>query len=175
MVQFPNDPCPTTAVRNTMNIMGNADPNNANLRMGTCYTSAECTDRGGTSSGNCAVGFGICCLFTAETCDTTITENCTYVRNPGFPAGYNDFAICNYNIQKSQEDICSLRLDFETFQIIGPNLSTENNNYACRDTMNIQGLNNGLGNIFPQICGTNTGQHSMFFEDCCFNTTASIY
>ena len=29
---------------------------------GTCYTSEECNDRGGTSSGTCANGYGVCCI-----------------------------------------------------------------------------------------------------------------
>ena len=28
---------------------------------GTCYTSAECSSKGGTASGTCAQGFGVCC------------------------------------------------------------------------------------------------------------------
>ena len=30
---------------------------------GTCYTSEECTDFGGIARGNCAQGFGTCCVF----------------------------------------------------------------------------------------------------------------
>ena len=30
---------------------------------GTCYTSQECTDLGGTADGNCANGFGTCCII----------------------------------------------------------------------------------------------------------------
>lgn len=29
---------------------------------GTCYTSTECTKYGGTASGTCASGFGVCCI-----------------------------------------------------------------------------------------------------------------
>ncbi len=29
---------------------------------GTCYTSTECTSYGGTASGTCASGFGVCCI-----------------------------------------------------------------------------------------------------------------
>ena len=42
--RFPNDPCD-----------GNASKN------GTCYTSEECSAKGGTSSGSCASGYGVCC------------------------------------------------------------------------------------------------------------------
>ena len=43
IVQFPNDECTTTDV---------------NVKTGVCTTSTECSDGGGTSSGNCASGFG---------------------------------------------------------------------------------------------------------------------
>ena len=29
---------------------------------GTCYSSTDCSDNGGTASGNCAAGFGVCCV-----------------------------------------------------------------------------------------------------------------
>ena len=31
-------------------------------KQGVCYTSSECRGRGGTAKGNCASGFGVCCL-----------------------------------------------------------------------------------------------------------------
>ena len=31
---------------------------------GTCLTSSECSSKSGTSDGNCAAGFGVCCVFT---------------------------------------------------------------------------------------------------------------
>ena len=30
---------------------------------GTCHTAEECTEFGGISRGNCASGFGTCCVF----------------------------------------------------------------------------------------------------------------
>ena len=30
---------------------------------GICYTSSECTSKGGKHDGNCAAGFGACCHF----------------------------------------------------------------------------------------------------------------
>ena len=31
-------------------------------KQGVCYTATECQGRGGTPKGNCAQGFGVCCL-----------------------------------------------------------------------------------------------------------------
>ena len=30
--------------------------------IGTCYTASECTAKGGEERGNCASGFGVCCV-----------------------------------------------------------------------------------------------------------------
>ena len=49
VVTFPNDEC-TTVMDPTMR--------------GLCITAEECTDQGGTASGNCASGFGVCCFTT---------------------------------------------------------------------------------------------------------------
>merc|ERR1712141_364318 len=54
---------------------------------GTCYSSTECSDKKGMSSGNCASGFGVCCVFLHTTAATaTITENRTRLRNSQFPS-----------------------------------------------------------------------------------------
>ena len=44
LIRFPNQPCNTGGSKN-----------------GTCYTSEECSSRGGSSIGSCASGFGVCC------------------------------------------------------------------------------------------------------------------
>merc|ERR1719412_3445269 len=65
IVRFPNDAC-----------VG------SNSRNGTCYTSAECSDKGGTSSGSCADGFGVCCTFLIQACGSSTSENITYWATP---------------------------------------------------------------------------------------------
>lgn len=30
-------------------------------------------------------GFGVCCTFTMSGCTQTVTENCTYIQNEGYP------------------------------------------------------------------------------------------
>ena len=30
---------------------------------GTCFSDTECSDKGGEKDGNCAQGFGSCCVF----------------------------------------------------------------------------------------------------------------
>ncbi|TRY62029.1 hypothetical protein TCAL_13784 [Tigriopus californicus] len=48
IVTFKNEACTTTGAGNLV---------------GTCLTSTECTAKGGSPSGNCAAGFGVCCLL----------------------------------------------------------------------------------------------------------------
>ena len=46
VVRFRNNPCTGT------------DSANSN---GTCYSSQECSDKGGSNVGSCAGGYGVCC------------------------------------------------------------------------------------------------------------------
>merc|ERR1712038_861593 len=108
IVRFPNDVC-----------IG------SNSRNGTCYTSAECSDKGGTSAGSCADGFGVCCTFVITACGSSSSENNTYWTQPStVSAGTCDLTICPMS-----DDICSLRLDFTTFVITGPSSRTTVHTY----------------------------------------------
>ena len=49
VIKFPNDVC---TGQNGLN--------------GTCYTTEECTAKGGSSSGTCASGFGVCCTISLQ-------------------------------------------------------------------------------------------------------------
>merc|ERR1719174_35039 len=83
-------------------------------RAGTCYTTTECSDKGGTTSGNCASGFGVCCVFISKTgASATIKENRTHLRNSEYPSTATTTATTSivYTINKMQSDICQIRLD----------------------------------------------------------------
>merc|ERR1719186_214640 len=99
VVQFPNDVCDTSSSTQTD---------------GVCLALSECSAKSGTASGNCAAGFGVCCLFSLSTCDTTVSNNVTYITNPGFPAAYTATGNCKFTVNKCDSSICQLRLDFET-------------------------------------------------------------
>ena len=43
------------------------------------------------------------------------------VRNPGYPGKYSTAGDCQWKISKLSEDICQIRLDFETMEIADPN------------------------------------------------------
>lgn len=161
VVQFNNEECTTDATP-----VGGSTA-------GTCYTSTECTDKGGIKAGNCASGFGTCCAFinTAEA-NAQIMENRTRLRNGEYPA--NDVATANlaiaYTINKMQSDICQIRLDFTTFVIAGPADSNENIGTAmpqttstnCVDTLTIVTTaipNSSDDGGFGSLCGALTGEH----------------
>lgn len=105
IVRFPNDACKGSATRN-----------------GTCYTSQECADKKGTSSGSCADGFGVCCTFIINNCGSTTSENSTAWTTPKtLPT---TATTCGLSVCPAGREICSIRLDFTTFVITGPNTVT---------------------------------------------------
>eukprot|EP00094_Tigriopus_californicus_P013762 TCALIF_13318-PA protein Name:"Protein of unknown function" AED:0.18 eAED:0.18 QI:0/0.75/0.77/0.88/0.87/0.88/9/0/163 len=85
---------------------------------GTCLTSTECTSQGGASSGNCAAGFGVCCIFSLSgSCGSgqTVSQNCTYIRNSGFPSADTTASeTCTYNFNRICDNLCQIRLDFDS-------------------------------------------------------------
>merc|ERR1712106_763443 len=96
IVQFPNAGCTGSSSSTTF---------------GTCYTATECSAAGGSVDGNCAAGFGVCCLITFDTCGSTISTNTTYIRNPSYPSSYTPSSTgsCLFTINKCAADICQLR------------------------------------------------------------------
>ena len=44
--------------------------------------------------------FGVCCLFLVSASGSTISQNCTYIRNPGFPTAYSSTSSVTYTISK---------------------------------------------------------------------------
>ena len=70
---------------------------------GTCYSSNECAKLGGTSSGTCASGFGVCCTLTGY-CGGATSANNTYFASSGA-----DTSPCQFKVCKSSDDICQVR------------------------------------------------------------------
>ena len=44
--------------------------------------------------------FGVCCVFVYDTTGATITQNCSYIRNPNYPNAYTDTGSLNFQIVK---------------------------------------------------------------------------
>ena len=90
VVRFPNTAC------------GSA--NNFN---GTCYTASECNALGGSSSGSCASGFGVCCVFSLS-CGGRTNANTSYATVSSFSTT-SDRDPCTYTYCRCSEDVCKLR------------------------------------------------------------------
>jgi len=155
VVQFKNEACQAVS--------------DANLQ-GTCYTSQECTDLGGTADGNCANGFGTCCIIivagTVGACGGTVTQNCSYIQNIDYPAADTNSQTCTYMVTKCSSDICHIRLDFVTTTIGQPvaatGVCTTGDNLVLTPGSGslVAGATAALTNVDPPIlCGTLTGQH----------------
>jgi len=156
VVTFPNDEC-TTVMDPTMR--------------GLCITAEECTDQGGTASGNCASGFGVCC-FTTVTDAGTITNNVTYIQNEGFPtavlgtapvtAATRAFAV------QGGENICQVRFDFEAATVFeGPTAGD-----CAGDVITVGQTTTTIGS-FEDLCGTLSGQH-IYVENDGANPAATL-
>ena len=49
--------------------------------------------------------FGVCCVFVYEASGSTISQNCSYIRNPNYPNAYTDTTSLQYNIVKCDPSI----------------------------------------------------------------------
>nr|XP_050847063.1 uncharacterized protein LOC127062600 isoform X1 [Vespula vulgaris] len=122
----------------------------SNSLNGTCFTRRECYNYGGTPSGTCANGLGICCVF-QKTCGSTTNINNTYFINPGYPTTYKGGERCTITVNKCNSDICQIRLDFIDFSLAQPNM----NGTCDYDLFLITGASSSV----PRICGENSNQH----------------
>jgi len=145
VVTFPNSVCAASSGYN-----------------GTCYSSSECSAKGGTASGSCASSFGVCCVFSVS-CGSTMSQNNSYAIISSYSTS-SDADPCIYTICKSSSDICKIRIDFDTMVLSDPFSTTSTavlldggRTGKCR-TDTLQVINPGHVSS-PIICGYNTGQH----------------
>merc|ERR1711862_323762 len=111
---------------------------------GTCYTSSECTAKGGTASGTCASSFGVCCVFSIA-CGDSSSANNSYAIISSFSTS-SDSDPCTYTFCKTNSDVCKLRIDSDSTSV----------GDCGTDTLTVS---NPGGPKPPTICGYNTGQH----------------
>jgi len=143
--------------------------------MGTCYTASECTANGGEERGNCASGFGVCCIAVVDPCNSnTVSLNNSYIVNPGYPGDATSgstacsgsgvsrsgrtagtTATYSWNITKAATDIVQFRLDFEVLELSAPMMGD-----CTNDTLTITGADAVTTKNLPtNLCGVLTGQH----------------
>jgi len=153
VVSFPNDECASAMAG----------------MIGLCVTAEECEDRaGGSASGNCASGFGVCCLTTMEAtaanANVMITNSLTYIQNENFPqtvgtptATAAAFMFPIVSGTGSEQ----IRLDFETAVFQQPTMPAGVCNDGVGDFLTITPLQGASFN--SGFCGTFSGQH-MFVD-----------
>nr|XP_016945699.1 uncharacterized protein LOC108021471 [Drosophila suzukii] len=129
---------------------------NDGRRIGNCLNVYECRQKDGQAKGECAMGFGVCCVFLAS-CNTTISNNITYIVSPGFPSFMpSNFSECSLRVKMMSDEISQVRIDFHHFTLGQPNRRTG----VCEgDVFSIGG---GPGGNFT-LCGQNSGQH-MYYD-----------
>jgi hypothetical protein len=141
---------------------------------GTCYTETECKTKGGSKDGNCAAGFGVCCVFKVNKCPlSTVTQNCTFIENPGFPTAHTGTGACVFDVTRMQSDICQIRLDFTQTLLAAPVSTTG----VCTDdtlvfTPGATKLVTGVSQP-ANLCGKLTGQH-LYMDAGTANTAAKL-
>jgi len=140
VVTFPNVECQST--KDTTN-------------KGTCFSSTECSDKGGTAEGNCASGFGVCCIvrITAEA-GGDVKINNTIIENKSYPTAYTSASkTASYKVTPLSNDICFLRYDF-----IKMDLEITATTGLCKDSFQVD-IPSAVGADPSHICGLNDGQH----------------
>jgi len=151
---------------------------------GVCMTKEECSDINGNSDGNCASGFGSCCVIrvsgTAANCAATISQNATYIESVDYPASITTAGTCTYTINRCSSDICQIRLDF-TPTVLGQPMAAGNaaNSGVCdgnnADSITFAPGVSGLpANSIPVLCGTLSNQHVYLEADRATDPAATV-
>jgi len=145
VVTFPNSACGASSGYN-----------------GTCYTSSECSSKGGTASGSCASSFGVCCVFSLS-CGGSSSANNSYAIISSYSVS-SDADPCSYTFCKTNTDVCKLRIDFDTMVLAGPwglssTAAVTDGPRATDCGYDTLTVTNPGGASPPIICGYNTGQH----------------
>lgn len=120
--------------------------------------------------GNCASGFGVCCLTKTSDCTSSksITNNVTYIINPGYPSSFTSTSkTCTYTVSGGS-NICQVRLDFDKAVFAQPSTTTVGS--CATDTVTVTSPS---GISPPVVCGTFTGTH-MYVETSKQTSAATI-
>merc|ERR1711884_636937 len=145
IVTFPNSECQSTK-----------DKENK----GVCYSSTECSGKGGLAEGHCAAGFGVCCVIKMNSkTGGTISHNATIIENYKYPTVYatpTTATTIKYTL-KPMKDICFMRFDFINFDF-GLDYTNKATFGKCHDKFSVD-IDATVGTDPPAICGKNNGYH----------------
>jgi len=146
------------------------EPCEGGTRNGTCFTAQECEDQGGTDSGSCADGFGVCCSIVLTEGGSSSLNQTYMVQDASTSVAQG---VMMYQICPCSADVCRIRFDFTQFMLAAPYVpdagagTAKGADHAAAtgdcltDTFSISGPNSGT----PVICGTNDGQHMIVDTD----------
>lgn len=121
--------------------------------MGVCFTEAECTAKGGVATGACAQTYGVCCVFKANSCGSTVSQLVSYIESPNYPSAAPS-GNCKFNVGKCDAGVCQYKVQFEDVMLSAPAQG------ACsNDTLMITSLDAVSTAVVPTpLCGTMSGQ-----------------
>lgn len=142
---------------------------------GTCYTKSECESKGGVDNGDCAQGFGVCCIISLD-CGGASNDNNTYLEKTTTTDLIGK--SCSYEICPANSKICRIRYDFETHTIANPASATTTAKATALADVGVSHagtvgncnvdsftITNNGGASPPLICGFNDGQHMILDND----------
>jgi len=167
-VTFPNDVC-----------FGDGSVRGfAGQLSGNCFTKQECDELKGSAAGDCAEGYGVCCVLQPR-CGETVKQNLSYLLQ-GTTQSPPQIS-CSYRICPVTSDVNRIRLDFTNFVIGSPfsltasqediadtaanNLAVHKLSASVGDCVDDTFVITSTGKASPIICGTNTGQHVVVDAD----------
>ncbi|CAG5005339.1 unnamed protein product [Parnassius apollo] len=143
--------------------MGNGAPCLGSDRStgGVCMARNQCNTQGGKAIGFCGV-FATCCSLNA--CDIRTNTKTAVFINP--PLNKESSGLeCSYNVEINNNNVCQMRIDFETFNLAPPTTVepvenvTQRPGYTCRnDIFQVTNLQTNSDSL-PSLCGDNSGQH----------------
>ncbi|XP_034838431.1 uncharacterized protein [Maniola hyperantus] len=128
---------------------------------GVCLSRNQCNTQGGKALGFCGV-FATCCSLNA--CDIRTNTKVAVFINPPLDKESSGLE-CSYNIEIANNNVCQMRIDFETFNLAPPTTVepvenvTKRPGYMCKnDIFRVTNLH-GNSESLPSLCGDNSGQH----------------
>merc|ERR1711963_858040 len=93
------------------------EPCEGGTRNGTCFTAQECEDQGGTDSGSCADGFGVCCSIVLTEGGSSSLNQTYMVQDASTSVAQG---VMMYSICPCSADVCRIRFDFTQFMLAAP-------------------------------------------------------
>merc|ERR1719369_1343629 len=117
--------------------------------IGSCIRVTDCMLYSGTNVGSCGGGLGSCCVFEKKCGESTSLFTSHFI-NPPFSTVDEGSGECKLTVVPNNPSICQYRLDFEEFDILGPDASSK----CVDDFFGVSG-----GSSVPKLCGDLTDQH----------------